>query len=235
MAGFKFGAFDNPSLAWAMNSFLPGQVMQRYARSRVVAFSTGCVYGLSAVHAAGAVETDPVNPTDEYSMSCLGRERIIEYFCRAQDTPTSILRLNYAIDMRYGVLVDLAQMVYRQQPIDLTMGHCNVIWQGDANAISLRALEQVRNPALVVNVVGPETLSTRRLAEQFGKLMDRPVQFVGQESSSCLLTSGGLCQELFGYPQIPVGRMMEWIAGWILNEQPTYGKPTGYQVRDGRY
>ncbi|WP_231612457.1 NAD-dependent epimerase/dehydratase family protein [Novipirellula galeiformis] len=235
LAGHKFGVSDDPSLTWAMNSFLPGTVMQRYRDSRVVAYSTGCVYGLSELVRGGAVETDPLNPTDEYSMSCLGRERIVEYFSRTNGTPTSILRLNYAVEPRYGVLVDIAKMVLAEKPVDVTMGHCNVIWQGDANAMALASLANVSSPPFVVNIVGPELLSVRGIAESFGKLFDKEVRFVGTESPSCLLTNGQRCQENFGYPQVPVQTVIQWTADWIRRGEPTHNKPTGFQVRDGKY
>lgn len=235
LAGHKFGMSDNPPMTWAMNSYLPGSVMQRYRDSRVVAFSTGCVYGLTDITQAGAIETDPLRPNDEYSMSCVGRERIIEYFSKTAGTPTSILRLNYAVELRYGVLVDIAAMVLAEQPIDLKMGHCNVIWQGDANAMALSSLEYASSPAFVLNLVGPELLSVRRIAESFGEIMNKPVKFVGEESSSCLLTSGQRCQNLFGYPQVPVQTIIERTANWIAQGGTTHNKPTGFQVRDGKY
>ncbi|WP_231690784.1 NAD-dependent epimerase/dehydratase family protein [Aureliella helgolandensis] len=235
MAGYKFGAFGNPSLTWAMNSFLPGMAMQRFADSRVVAFSTSCVYGLSPWQSAGTVETDPLQPTDEYSMSCIGRERIIDHFSRTHGTSASLLRLNYAVEMRYGVLIDIAQAVYNERPINLTMGHFNLIWQTDANAISLQTLDHVSSPPMVINVVGPETLSVRRVAEEFGQLMGKQPRFNGTESDSCLLTSGERCHQLFGYPSVSAGKLIQWTADWIMRGGPTHDKPTGFQVRDGRY
>ncbi|WP_040769174.1 NAD-dependent epimerase/dehydratase family protein [Novipirellula maiorica] len=235
LAGHKFGVTNNPSLTWAMNSYLPGTVMQRYRDSRVVAYSTGCVYGLSDLTHGGAVESDPLNPTDEYSMSCVGRERIIEYFSRVHNTPTSILRLNYAVEPRYGVLVDIAKMVLAEHPIDVTMGHCNVIWQGDANAMALCSLAHVSSPPFVVNLVGPELVTVRGIAESFAKLFDKQVRFVGTESPSCLLTNGQRCHEMFGYPQVPVQTVIQWTADWLLRGEPTHDKPTGFQVRDGQY
>lgn len=235
LAGHKFGVSNNPSMTWAMNSYLPGTVMERFRNSRVVVFSTGCVYGLSDLARAGAIESDPLQPADEYSMSCVGRERIVEHFSKTNGTPTTILRLNYAVELRYGVLIDVAQMVFAEQPIDLTMGHLNVIWQGDANAMALASLENASSPALVLNLVGPELLSVRRIAERFGELFKKPVRFVGDESSSCLLTNGQLCQKLFGYPHVPVQTIIEWTADWVKRGEPTHNKPTGFQVRDGNY
>ncbi len=235
LAGFKFGAAAEPALTWAMNTLLPGYVMERYRDSRVVAFSTGSIYGLSDLARAGAVETDPVQPTDEYGMSCLGRERIIEYFSSKRGTKASLLRLNYAVELRYGVLVDIAEMVFTEQPIDLTMGHFNVIWQGDANAMALCTLEKVSSPPFILNVVGPELLSVRRVAEMFGQIMNKRVQFQGTESPRCLLTNGHLGQQLFGNPRIPIGQIIQWTADWIVQGGETHKKPTRFQVRDGKY
>jgi nucleoside-diphosphate-sugar epimerase len=235
LAGYKFGTVAAPSLSWASNSYLPGLVMERFQKSRVVAYSTGSVYGLSEVTRAGSVETDPLLPTDEYSMSCVGRERIIEHFSRTNGTEAALLRLNYAVELRYGVLVDIAKMVLAGQPIDVTMGHLNVIWQGDANAMALCSLEKVSSPPFVLNIAGPEQLSVRSLAETFGEIMKKPVQFEGTESSTCLLSNGGRCQELFGYPRVTVQKLIEWTADWVMQARKTHGKPTGFQIRDGSY
>ncbi|QDS93786.1 NAD dependent epimerase/dehydratase family protein [Roseimaritima multifibrata] len=235
MAGHKFGIANNPSSTWAMNSYLPGRVMERYSDSRIAAFSTGCVYGLSPLTQGGAIESDPLLPTDEYSMSCIGRERMVEHFSKVNQTPATILRLNYAVEMRYGVLVDIASAVFTDQPIDLTMGYCNVIWQGDANAMALRSLALADTPAFAINLVGPELLSVRRIADSFAQIFGKEVRFTGTESPECLLTNGNLCQQVFGYPQVPVQAVIEWTAEWIRSGGQTLNKPTGFQVRDGKY
>jgi len=189
--------------------------MERFRDSRVVAFSTGCVYGKSNFALACAIETGPLLPTDAYSMSCVDRERIVEYFSRTVATRASISRLNYAVELRYGMLAGNAQMVLAEEPIDLTTGQLNVIWQGHASAMAIQSLEKVSSPAFVLNLVGPEFLSVRRIAENFGESMQKPVRFVGEESSSCLLTNGQLCHKLFGYPQAPVQTIIEWMADWV--------------------
>ncbi len=235
LAGFKFGSWGQPSLTWAVNSYVPGLVMDRFRNSRIVAFSTGCVYGLSKVAMAGAIESDRLQPSDEYSMSCLGRERIIEHFSRENKTQAALLRLNYAVELRYGVLVDIAKMVYTGQTIDLTMGHVNVIWQGDANAMAICALEKTSSPPLVLNLVGPELLSIRRVAELFGEIFNKPVHFDGTESSTCFLSNGQLCHQMFGYPHVPVRRIIEWTAEWITESRTTNNQPTCFQERNGNF
>ena len=190
MAGFKFGASTDPSMTWAMNCHLPSLVCRKYRDSRIAAFSTGNVYGLVANDRGGSVETDVPNPVGEYAMAALGRERMFEYFSRSLHLPVVLLRLNYATELRYGVLVDLAQKVWTEQPIDLTMGHVNVIWQADANAMALSALEHTATPPFVVNVAGEEILSIRQTAEELGRLLDKPVHLTGSEAPDALLSNG---------------------------------------------
>jgi nucleoside-diphosphate-sugar epimerase len=235
MAGMKFGSTGNESLTWAMNTHLPALVSRRYGGSRIVAFSTGNVYGLSPVTLGGSTETDAVNPLGEYAMSCLGRERMFEHFSRTMKMPMAIIRLNYACELRYGVLVDLARRVWNGEPIDLAMGCFNVIWQGDANAMSLAALEQATSPPFVLNVSGPELLSVRRVCGQFGELMGKAVEFAGRESGDALLNNAQLSHSLYGYPRVSVGRMMEWIAKWVMAGGAELGKPTHFEARDGKF
>lgn len=235
MAGMKFGSTGQESLTWAMNTHLPALVSQRYADSRIIAFSTGNIYGLSPVTHGGSVETDPLDPTGEYAMSCLGRERMFEHFSRTLDIPAALIRLNYATELRYGVLVDLAQQVLAGKPIDVTMGTMNVIWQGDANAMALAALDHAASPPFVLNVAGPELLSVRRVCEQFGELFDKPVQFVGDEAPNALLNNGQLGHRLFGYPRVGVQQMVRWIADWLTRGGELLGKPTHFEVRDGKF
>jgi nucleoside-diphosphate-sugar epimerase len=235
MTGMKFGATGQEARTWAMNCWLPGMVCQRYPKSRIVAFSTGNVYGLTPVALGGSVESDPLAPVGEYAQSCLGRERIFEHFSRTSDLPMSLLRLNYATEMRYGVLVDLAQRVREGGPVNLTMGHLNAIWQGDANAMALASFAQVSSPPCVLNLAGPEMLSVRRVAEEYGRLFGRSVTFQGVESADALLSNGQLAHRLFGYPRVSAGQMMQWIADWIERGGETLGKPTHFEVRDGRY
>jgi nucleoside-diphosphate-sugar epimerase len=235
MTGMKFGTTGNEAGTWAMNSFLPGLVCRRYCRSRIVAFSTGNVYGLSAVEGNGSRESDRCQPVGEYAMSCLGRERLFEYFSRALEIPTAIIRLNYAGELRYGVLVDLAQRVFAGEPIDLGMGHFNTLWQADANAMALCAFDHVAVPPCVLNVTGPEQLSTRSVAEQFGRLMNRPVRFVGTESETALLSDARRGLALLGAPRVSAPQMIEWIADWVSRGNKTLGKPTHYDSRDGSF
>jgi len=235
MAGMKFGTTGQESLTWAMNSFLPGLVSERFSRSRIAAFSTGNVYGLSPVSSGGSREDDALNPAGEYAMSCLGRERIFEHFSRINDTRMSILRLNYATELRYGVLVDIAQRVYAGHPVSLSMGYLNAVWQGDASAISLQTLGIASAPPFVINIAGPELLSVRRVAEQFGERLHKPVRFEGEESADALLSDAKKSQELFGHPRVDAHQLIAWIADWISRGGATLAKPTHFEERAGRF
>jgi dTDP-4-dehydrorhamnose reductase len=235
MAAMKFGSTGNESLTWAMNSFLPGLVGERYANSRIVAFSTGNVYGLSPVSNSGSREEDPLNPVGEYAMSCLGRERILEHFSRAQHTKMSLLRLNYASELRYGVLLDIAQRVHAGHPVPLSMGYLNALWQGDANAMALQALTCVSEPPNVINLAGPELLSVRRVAEEFGDRLSKPVRFEGEESEDALLSNGEKAYRLFGRPRVAASQLIVWIADWVSRGGETLAKPTHFENRAGRF
>jgi nucleoside-diphosphate-sugar epimerase len=234
-AGHKFGASGAPALTWAMNAHVPALVAERYAGARIVAFSTGNVYGLVPVGAAGASETTAPAPVGEYAQSCLGRERMFEFFSMKHGTPGRIVRLNYAIDMRYGVVFDIASKVQRGEPIDVTMGHVNVIWQGDANAQVLRCLAHCTTPTTPINVTGPETVSIRWLAHQLAARMDTAATLVGQEAATALLSDTSAAAALFGYPQVPLGRMLDWVADWVKAGGASFGKPTKFEVRDGEF
>jgi nucleoside-diphosphate-sugar epimerase len=235
LVGRKFGSTGKEDLTWAVNTYLPGVLSQRYRHSRLVAFSTGNVYDLVPTHGGGAREQDPLAPRGEYAQSCLGRERIFEHFSRALQIPMALLRLNYACELRYGVLVDIAQRVLAGLPVDLSMGNVNVIWQGDANAMALCAFAHAASPPFVVNLVGPEQLSVRQIAEAFGERLGVEPLFVGVESATALLSNGQRGHRLFGYPRVPAGRMIEWIADWLKQGGDTLGKPTHFQVRDGKF
>jgi len=235
MAGMKFGATGQESLTWAMNSFLPGMVAERFRESRIVVFSTGNVYPLTPVTRGGCIETDPLAPVGEYAMSCLGRERMFEHFSRAFGTPAVSLRLTYANEMRYGVLLDLARKVFEGRPVDLAMGHVNVIWQGDANAHALQSLEHAASPPLLLNITGPEQLSVRRICEQYGEWMGKPVTFTGQEASDALLVNAQHSHVLFGYPRVTVRQIMAWAADWVMRGGESLGKPTHFEARDGKF
>jgi nucleoside-diphosphate-sugar epimerase len=235
MAGMKFGSTGQEWRTWAMNTFLPGLVADRYRAGRIVVFSTGNVYGLSPVSRGGSREEDDLNPAGEYAMSCLGRERIFEHFSRANQTKMTIIRLNYASELRYGVLLDIAQNVYDGRPVSLSMGYLNTIWQRDASAMSLESLAHASTPPSVFNITGPETLSVRQLAEEFAARMGRAVSFEGAESGDALLSNGGKAFALFGKPQVSIRQMLDWIADWVARRGTTLAKPTHFEERAGRF
>ena len=236
MAGRKFGSQGAEWLTWVMNTYLPGLVIERFPRARMVVFSTGNVYPLTPVAEGGATEAHPPEPVGEYAQSCLGRERIMEHFSRERGTPLTFFRLNYAIDLRYGILLDVAQKVQAGEPIDLAMGAVNVVWQGDAAAYVLQALSLCASPPAVLNVSGPETVSIRWLANRFADLLAAPPPtFSGVEAPTALLTNAGRCHRLFGYPRVSLDRMVEWVADWLKQGNRTLSKPTHFEVRDGRF
>lgn len=235
LAGTKFGTSGNECYTWAMNSYLPGRVALRYRNSRIVAFSTGNVYPFTEVESGGPTEEDPTGPVGEYAQSCLGRERIFEYFSRQNGTPTLIYRLNYAIDLRYGVLLEVARSVYEERPIDLTTGYVNVIWQGDANEYALRCLRQCSSPAAVLNVTGPQTVSVRKLAETFAKRFGKKARFSNSEAPTALLSNASRAVTLFGEPLVSLEQMIDWTAGWVEQGGETLDKPTHFQERKGNF
>jgi len=235
MTALKFGASGRPGDTWAVNCWLPATICQRYAHSSLVAFSTGNVYPLTPVVRGGSVETDPLEPVGEYAASCVGRERLYDYFSRKQGTRISIIRLNYACELRYGVLVDLARQILAGEPIDLAMGAVNVIWQGDANAMALASFARTNSPPFVLNVAGPETLSVRRVCQQLGHRLGKDPLFHGAEGMDALLSNGQLGHRLFGYPRVPVQRLIDWIADWLLRGGEVWDRPTKFQVRDGTF
>jgi hypothetical protein len=235
MAGRKFGGEGDLSLTWAMNAHVPAIVAQAFHASRIVAFSTGCVYPFVPVDGKGADEATAPNPPGEYAQSCVGRERMFEYFSRKFATPGRLFRLNYAIDMRYGVLHDIATKVFSGTPIDVSLGHVNFIWQGDAASRALRCLAHCDTPTSAINVSGHEIVAVRDLAASFGKLLGREPVIVGQEEPTAWLTNTQLAVELFGPPVVDTARLITWTADWVLRAMPSLGKPTKYEVRDGRY
>jgi nucleoside-diphosphate-sugar epimerase len=234
MAGQKFGTRDAPSRTWMMNVVLPAICAERYAGARTVVFSTGNVYPLTPVCAGGARESDPPAPMGEYAWSCLGRERVFEH-AAAAGTPVAVMRLNYAIDLRYGVLTDLALRVRRGEPVSLAMGRVNVIWQGDANRSALELLPQADATPCVVNVTGRETLSVRDLAERLGARLGRAPRFNGSEAPDALLSNTDRMARLLDPPAVTVDTMLDWVAEWIAAERPLLGKPTHFDVRDGAF
>jgi nucleoside-diphosphate-sugar epimerase len=235
MAGRKFGAEGNLALTWAMNSHVPALVAQAFPNSRIVAFSTGCVYPFVSVNGKGSDEGMPPDPPGEYAQSCVGRERMFEYFSRQFKTPGRLFRLNYAIDMRYGVLHDIATKVFRGTPIDVSLGHVNFIWQGDASAQALRCLAQCDTPTSPINVSGHEILAVRDLAAQFGKLLGKTPVITGTEVPTAWLTNTSQAVKLFGLPIVDTAQLIAWTADWVARSMPSLGKPTKYEVRDGRY
>ena len=235
LVGMKFGTQNNPSLTWAVNTLTPAMVSERYPEARIVALSTGNVYPFIPVQKGGSVEGDVLTPLGEYANACVARERIFEYYTQVSSTQAVNVRLNYAIDLRYGVLVDLANQISRGEPIDLTMGYFNCIWQGDANDMIIRALDLAESPARALNLTGPETLQVRSVAKQLGRLLGKEVRFTGQETPTALLNNSTLAHLLLGAPEISIEQMIHRVADWVNRDLPTMQKPTHFQVRDGQY
>lgn len=235
MAGNKFGTTGNEHFTWMMNAYLPGRVAERFHNSRMVVFSTGNVYPFTPVSQGGATERTSPNANGEYGQSCLGRERIFEHFSHKNGTPMFIYRLNYAIDLRYGVLLELARSVREGLPIDITMGHANVIWQGDANEIALRALLRCSSPPNFMNITGPETLSLRWAANEFGRKLGIEPIFTGEEAPTALLSNAAKAAATFGYPRVSLAEMIDWIGDWVGQGGETWNKPTHFQEREGKY
>lgn len=235
MAGRKFGSSGLESLTWAMNTYLPAVVARRYAGSRIAAFSTGNVYGLAAAGQGGSRETDAPAPVGEYAMSCLGRERMFEHMSRTHGTPVAILRLNYATEMRYGLLVDLARKVQAGEVVDLTMGYANVIWQGDANGMAIAALRHAASPPYVVNIAGSEELSVRAVCEALATRLGRRVRYTGSEAPDAILSNGARGWADLGAPQVTLEQLLDWTADWVARGGGSLGKPTHFESRDGRF
>ena len=235
LAGMKFGSAERTATTWAMNACLPAVVCRKYRAGRIVAFSTGAIYGLTKSAGGGSLETDSPQPVGEYAMSCLGRERVFEYFSRAWTVPVALIRLFYACELRYGVLVDLARMILAGDPIDLAMGCFNIIWQGDSNAMTLLAFDHLATPPFVINVTGPEILSIREVSEAIGHALGRRPKFRGTELETACLGNAALAHRLFGPPRVGAQQLIEWVADWVKRGGENLGKPTHFEVRDGRY
>ena len=236
LAGQKFGTSGNQPFTWAMNALLPGFICEKYPDSNLVAFSTGNVYPLMPTNSAGATEETPTGPIGEYAQSCLGRERIFEYFSLTHQTPVLIFRLNYALDLRYGVLNDIGQKVWQATPVDLSMGHVNVIWQGDANEFAIRSLLHCTSPANHLNVTGPiRTCRCKTLAEKIGFILGKKPTFTGKPQPTALLNDASKAFRLFGEPIISIDEMCEWTAHWIMKGGKLLDKPTHFETRDGKF
>lgn len=233
MAGRKFGSQGAEELTWAMNTHVPALVAKAFRDSRIVTMSTGCVYEFASPNKP-STEADPLNPPGEYANSCVGRERMFEYFSKEYGTPGRLIRLNYAIDMRYGVLRDIAENVLNGRAIDLTTGHVNVIWQGEANSQILRCLAHTTAPTSPLNISG-DVVSVRWLATEFGKQLGQAPTFVGEESQKGWVVDTSAAKKLFGPHQITLEQMIIWTADWVRNDLGGLGKPTHYEVRDGSY
>jgi len=235
MAGMKFGTTGAEALTWAMNTVMPAYVARRYLGARIVVFSTGNVYPMVPVFSGGAVEETPPAPVGEYAQSALGRERVFEYFSQRYGTPVTLFRLNYAVELRYGVVLDVAQKVWVGEPVPLGMSCVNVIWQGDACAWALRCLPLAQSPPLVLNATGAETVSIRWLAHRLGNLLGKEPRFDGEEADTALLSNATKAHHLFGYPTVALETVIQWVAHWVKEGLPTLNKPTHYEVRDGRF
>lgn len=235
LAGHKFGTVDNEDFAWAMNTYLPGRVAEKFKNSNIVAFSSGNVLPFVKVNEGGVDEDVPPQPIGEYAQSCLGRERIFQYFSKKNGTPTLIYRLNYAVDFRYGVIMEIAKSVLSEKPIDLRTENVNVIWQGDANEIAIRSLLHCTSPAKMLNVTGPETLSVRWVAKEFGKLFEKEPLFQYEAEGSALLNNASECHKLFGYPKVTIREVIDITAQWLLNGGEELDKPTHFQERGGKF
>ncbi|MGZ3409041.1 MAG: NAD-dependent epimerase/dehydratase family protein [Xanthobacteraceae bacterium] len=236
MAGRKFGSTGHEDLTWAMNAYVPALVAEAFVASRIVVFSTGNVYPWVNLSHGGATEATPaLPPAGTYANSCVARENIFQYFSRTRGTPGRLFRLNYAIDMRYGVLHDVASRVMDGTPLNLAAGHVNVVWQGDANAMALRSLAYCTVPASPINVSGPEHISTRWLATEFGKRLGKTPVFEGTEATEGWLTNTAEAMRLFGYPTVPLSILIDWVADWVGRSMPSLGKATHYDSRDGTF
>ena len=235
LVGMKFGSVGNQPLTWALNSFLPGLVARHYKNARIVVFSTGNVYPFVDIGSGGVCEETTPEPVGEYAQSCLGRERMFQYFSQLYNTPVTIVRLNYANEPRYGIIVDLTLKILNDEPIDLTMGAVNLIWQRDANDYIIRAISIAQSPPAILNVTGPDTVPIRQLAEQIGKELNREPKFASQEARTALLSDASYCFSMFGYPKTTLDEMVSLIVKWVASGKRVLNKPTKYDIRDGKF
>lgn len=235
MAGRKFGSDGNQPLTWAMNTHVPAIVAQAFSHARIAVFSTACVYSFADVNGSGATEDGRLTPPGEYANSCIGRERMFEYFADVHGTKVALLRLSYAIDLRYGVLHDIGKAVLDGTPVQLDSGHCNIIWQRDANDIALRSLAMADNPAVPLNLSGPDVVRVRDLALAFAEMFGKEPVFEGSEQPEAWIIDTSKQQQLYGKPEVDVQTMVKWVAAWLSQGGRTLGKPTHFEVRDGTY
>ena len=235
LAGRKFGSTDRPDLTWAHNSVVPAQVARRFAGARIVVFSSGNVYPPVGPSVAGSTEADAPGPVGEYAWSCLGRERVFEYFSRERKTACLLFRLFYAVDLRYGTLVDVARRVFEGEPVDLQVSRVNAIWQGDANSYAFRSLALCATPPPPLVVTGPTPVSVRGTAKRFGRIFGRPPRFTGEEGLQALLGNPSLCVSRLGPPEVSLDRLIEWTAAWVVRGGRSLGKPTHFEATDGRF
>lgn len=235
LAGMKFGTTGNQPLTWVLNSFLPGMVARHYKDAQIVAFSTGNVYPLVDINSDGAREDTMPEPVGEYAQSCLGRERMFEYFSQLYNTPVTLVRLNYANEPRYGIIVDLTQKILNEEPIDLTMGAVNLIWQRDANDYIIQAISLAKSPPAILNVTGPDTVPIRQLAELISKELNKEPRFVSQEAQTALLSNASYCFSVFDYPKTTLENMITMIVKWVTSGKKVLNKPTKYDIRDGKF
>jgi hypothetical protein len=235
LVGLKFGTSTNPARTWATNTLVPAYAAERYPRARIAALSTGNVYPLAPTGGGGSRESDPLTPLGEYSNACVARERIFEYFSAKNDTPMVLLRLSFALDLRYGVLVDIANRVWCGEPVNVAMSHMNCIWQGDANEMIIRSLALASVPPAPLNLVGGGHHSIRQVAQRFAELMGKPVTFTGNEGPTAFLSNNALLQSTLGEPPTALETVMQWVAGWIMAGGRQLNKPTHFEVRDGGY
>lgn len=235
LVGLKFGTQENPALTWAANALIPSFVARRYADARIVALSTGNVYPLSPVALGGVTEDAALTPIGEYANACVARERIFEFYTQVSPLKVVLIRLNYAVELRYGVLVDIARKVAASQPVDVTMGYLNCIWQRDANDMIVRALDLASKPAQALNLTGKEVLSVRRIALKMGALMGKAVTIIGEEADTALLSNATKAFDQLGAPETDLEQVYEWTARWVMAGNELLDKPTHFEVRDGSY
>ncbi|HQH70059.1 MAG TPA: NAD-dependent epimerase/dehydratase family protein [Candidatus Hydrogenedentes bacterium] len=235
MVGLKFGSTGTEWNTWAINTYLAGLCAQRYKKSRIVSFSSGNIYPFLPVGSGGATEETPTAPLGEYAMTTLGRERMFDYVANHEGAKVLQFRLNYAAELRYGIVHDVATKVWNGVPVDVSMGHVNVVWQGYVCNVALQCFGLAESPARILNVAGPETVSIRWMAGRLGKLMGKEPRIVGEESPNALLNNAAPCHKLFGYPQVSVDKMIEWVAYWVASGGASLGKPTHYETRDGKF